>query len=64
MGKSAYLIRLQEQFFFEFCSHCSATCWSPSRGAIVTVKLEPFAQSYYQKLWIDDVMKKAAYPSA
>jgi flavin-binding protein dodecin len=20
--------------------------------------------SYYQKLWIDDVMKKAAYPSA
>ena len=22
------------------------------------------AQSYYRKLWIDDVMKKAAYPSA
>jgi len=21
-------------------------------------------ESYYQKLWIDDVMKKAAYPSA
>jgi hypothetical protein len=25
---------------------------------------DEFPASYYRKLWIDDVMKKAAYPSA
>jgi hypothetical protein len=34
------------------------------RYLILTLRSKSSLASYYRKLWIDDVMKKAAYPSA
>jgi hypothetical protein len=34
------------------------------REAVDEARFEKASTSYYRKLWIDDVMKKAAYPSA
>ena len=37
----------------------------PARPEGFCVLIQEFRfESYYRKLWIDDVMKKAAYPSA
>jgi hypothetical protein len=37
---------------------------SQIKAAVLQRASSPDLSSYYQKLWIDDVMKKAAYPSA
>jgi hypothetical protein len=42
--------------------HCSLSY--DVRGSYVGRYDRKFDRSYYRKLWIDDVMKKAAYPSA